>query len=182
MNHVKKLVLVPVEEWEKVEKQSSRKIKVETVEVPVGAAEKMSKSGQKLEKKTPMTLLQIRNPKAKGHPAMKRDVTWIIEKLPKKYQSKGFSLLRYVIRSPHMGWSDDGTFKYKGKLITDSYILHLVLHALLKKVKAKPPGMKKFYLGLKDINVPDYLVANLMGKQILSGEDDDSNKPLKRNK
>ena len=70
-----------------------------------------------------------------------------------------------------MEWDNDGTFRYKGRIIPNSNILHLVLHALLKRVKAKPPGMNRFYLGLKDVNVPEYLVANETGKKIILGND-----------
>ena len=71
-----------------------------------------------------------------------------------------------------MSWDSKGTFKYKNKIIPKSSILHLVTHALLKDVKDKPPGMKQFYEGLSDVNVPEYLVANKMGKLIIEGRDE----------
>ena len=72
-----------------------------------------------------------------------------------------------------MSWDSKGTFKYKNKIIPKSSILHLVTHALLKDVKDKPLGMKQFYEGLSDVNVPEYLVANKMGKLIIEGRGDE---------
>ena len=72
-----------------------------------------------------------------------------------------------------MSWDNKGTFKYKNKLIPKSNILHLVTHALLKDVKDKPPGMKQFYEGLSDVNVPEYLVANKIGNLIIEGRGDE---------
>lgn len=72
-----------------------------------------------------------------------------------------------------MSWDNKGTFKYKNKLIPKSNILHLVTHALLKDIKNKPPGMKLFYEGLSDVNVPEYLIANKMGKLIIEGRGDE---------
>ena len=52
-------------------------------------------------------------------------------------------------------------------------ILHLVAHALLKNNEDKPPGMKLFYEALSDVNIPEYLIANKMGKLIIAGRGDE---------
>ena len=52
-------------------------------------------------------------------------------------------------------------------------ILHLVTHALLKNIEDKPPGMKIFYEALSDVNIPEYLIANKMGKLIIAGRGDE---------
>ena len=93
----------------------------------------------------------------------RNQTTWIIDALPKKYKPKAYSLLRYITGNYNMKWTSDGTFKYKNKIIPKSNILHLVLHALLKNVKEKPPGMNEFYKGLTEVNVPEYLIANNYG-------------------
>lgn len=100
---------------------------------------------------------------------------WILDALPKKYKPRAFSLLRYIKRNYNMKWTPNGTFKYKNVLIPDSNILHLIVHALLKKVPDKPPGMKEFYQGLSEINVPEFLVKSVIGKKLItaSEEDDD---------
>ena len=100
---------------------------------------------------------------------------WIIDALPKNYKAKAFSVLRYIVRNYNMKWEPNGTFKYKNKIIPNSNILRLVLHALLRDVKAKSPGMKEFYQGLTDINAPEYLISNDMGRELIMGlgEDED---------
>lgn len=103
-----------------------------------------------------------------------KSATWIINSLPKKYRSKAFSLLRYISRNYNMKWDEKGVFKYKNKLIPNSNILHLVLHALIK-INRKPPGMREFYEGLKDVNVPTHLVKNEIGLKILTGMNNNNN-------
>ena len=100
---------------------------------------------------------------------------WIIDSLPKKYKARAFSLLRYILRNYNMKWEPNGRFKYKNKIIPNSNILHLILHALLNNIKAEPPGMKEFYQGLTDINVPEYLISNTKGRELILGlgEDED---------
>lgn len=72
-----------------------------------------------------------------------------------------------------MSWDNKGTFMYKNKIIPRSNILQLVTHALLKNIKEKPVGMKSFYEGLSDVNTPEYLIANKMGKLIIAGRGDE---------
>ena len=72
-----------------------------------------------------------------------------------------------------MKWKPDGTFKYKKKIIPKSNILHLVLHALLNNITQEPPGMKEFYEGLMDVNVPEYLIANDVGRELIMGDGED---------
>lgn len=103
------------------------------------------------------------------------DVSWIIKALPKKYRSRAFSLLRYIAKNYDMKWDKNGVFIYKNKLIPQSNILHLVLHALLKKIKDKPPGMIQFYEGLQKINIPENLVKNIDGRRIIQGYVKDEN-------
>ena len=74
-----------------------------------------------------------------------------------------------------MSWDDQNQFKYKNEVIPNSNIVHLVLHALLKGIKDRPPGMNLFYKGLSDANVPEYLIANELGKLIITGRGDELN-------
>ena len=97
----------------------------------------------------------------------------IINHLPKKYRSKAFSLFRYILKNYNISWDNKGTFKYKNKIVPNSNILHLVTHALLKNIEDKPPGMKLFYEALSDVNIPEYLITNKMGKLIIAGRGDE---------
>ena len=103
----------------------------------------------------------------------KKNAISIINHLPKKYHSKTFSLFRYILQNYNISWDNKGTFKYKNKIVPNSNILHLGTHALLKNIKDKPPGMKLFYEALSDVNIPEYLIANKMGKLIIAGRGDE---------
>ena len=172
MKFVTKMVLIPIEDWEKVKKHLPTKNILSTVEVdqmtPVKQEKLMTNSGVKQVdmKKKKRVFLKVMERK-------KKNAISIINYLPKKYRSKAFSLFRYILKNYNMSWDNKGTFKYKNKIIPKSNILHLVTHALLKDVKDKPPGMKQFYEGLSDVNVPEYLVANKIGKLIIEGRGDE---------
>ena len=103
----------------------------------------------------------------------KKNAISMINHLPKKYRAKAFSLFRYILRNNNISWDNKGTFKYRNKVIPKSNIFHLVTHALLKNIKDKPPGMKVFYEALSDVNIPEYLIANKMGKLIIAGRGDE---------
>ena len=75
--------------------------------------------------------------------------------------------MRYVTRNYDMKWEPDGTFKNKNKIIPKSKILHPILQALLKNITQEPPGMKEIYEGLMDVNVPEYLIANNLGRELI---------------
>ena len=109
-----------------------------------------------------------------------RSIASLINELPKKYRGKAFSLFRYIVRNHNISWDNDKVFKYKNKLVPNSNILHLVLHALLRKIKDKPAGMKLFYQGLREANVPEYLVANEIGKLIITGREIENKAPGKK--
>ena len=185
MKYVRKLMLVPVEEWEKIRKQQPKITQVASVEVeqsPQMKNMKVMNSGKNVTIKKNMKqtmkqkLRQRMKKRLKERVKEKKNIKkikWIINALPKKYKSKGFSLLRYVTRNYNMKWEPDGTFKYKNKIIPKSNILHLVLHALLKNITQEPPGMKEFYEGLMDVNVPEYLIANDVGRELIMGDGED---------
>ena len=169
---VTKLVLLPITEWEKVKQHLPHRNILNTVEVdqmPIVKQETVEKnSGNKMEeeKKKKTVYLKVMEKK-------KRNTITMINKLPKKYRAKAFSLFRYILRNYNISWDNKETFKYKNKIIPKSNIFHLVTHALLKDIKDKPPGMKIFYEALSDVNVPEYLIANKMGKLIIAGRGDE---------
>ena len=172
MKFVTKMVLIPIENWEKVKKHLPTKNILSTVEVdqmtPVKQEQLMMNSAVKQ-----VDMQKKKRVFSKEMERKKKNAISIINYLPKKYRSKAFSLFRYILKNYNMSWDNKGTFKYKNKIIPKSNILHLVTHALLKDVKDKPPGMKQFYEGLSDVNVPEYLVANKMGKLIIEGRGDE---------
>ena len=137
------MVLIPIEDWEKVKKHLPTKNILSTVEVdqmtPVKQEQLMTNSGVKQ-----VDMKKKKRVFSKVTDRKKKNAISIINYLPKKYRSKAFSLFRYILKNYNMSWDNKGTFKYKNKIIPKSNILHLVTHALLKDVKDKPPGMKQF--------------------------------------
>ena len=164
MKNARKLVLVPIELWVKVKKDIPKtehysNMEVEVEQAPQMKVMKVMKSGKNV------TMKQTQKMKKKKE--KRNQTTWIIDALPKKYKPKAYSLLRYI------KWTSDGTFKNENKIIPKSNILLLVLHTLLKNVKEKPPGLNEHYKGLTEVNVPEYLIANNLGKQIIMGYGED---------
>ena len=179
MKFVTKLVLIPIEEWEKVKKHLPAKNILNTVEVD--QAPHMKK--EEIVQDNGTNQMEVKRKKKKKHylkvmDRKKKNAILIINHLPKKYRSKAFSLFRYILKNYNISWDNKGTFKYKNKIVPNSNILHLVTHALLKNIEDKPPGMKLFYEALSDVNIPEYLIANRMGKLIIAGKGDElSGKP-----
>ena len=178
MKFVTKLVLIPIEEWEKVKKHLPAKNILNTVEVD--QAPQMKKK-EEIVQDNGTKQMEVKRKKKHYLKVMdrkKKNAISIINHLPKKYCSKAFSLFRYILRNYNISWDNKGTFKYKNKIVPNSNILHLVTHALLKNIEDKPPGMKLFYEALSDVNIPEYLIANKMGKLIIAGRGDElSGKP-----
>ena len=174
---VTKLVLIAIEEWEKVKKHLPAKNILNTVEVD--QARQMKK--EEIVQDNGTKQMEVKRKKKHYLKVMdrkKKNAISIINHLPKKYCSKAFSLFRYILKNYNISWDNKGTFKYKNKIVPNSNILHLVTHALLKNIEDKRPGMKLFDEALSDVNIPEYLIANKMGKLIIAGRGDElSGKP-----
>ena len=168
------LVLIPIEEWEKVKKHLPTKNILNTVEVD--QAPQMKK--EEIVQDNGTKQMEVKRKKKKKHYLKvmdwkKKNAISIINHLPKKYCSKAFSLFRYILKNYNISWDNKGTFKYKNKIVPHSNILHLVTHALLKNIEDKPPRMKLFYEASSDVNIPEYLIANKIGKLIIAGRGDE---------
>ena len=166
-------LLIPIEEWEKVKKHLPAKNILNTVEVD--QAPQMKKK-EEIVQDNGTKQMEVKRKKKHYLKVMdrkKKNAISIINHLPKKYRSKAFSLFRYILKNYNISWDNKGTFKYKNKIVPNSNILHLVTHALLKNIEDKPPGMKLFYEALSDVNIPEYLIANKMGKLIIAGRGDE---------
>ena len=163
MKFVTKLVLIPIEEWEKVKKHLPAKNILNTVEVDqapqmkkkstrsMGSSNRMELCRKEIVQDNGTKQMEVKRKKKHYLKVMdrkKKNAISIINHLPKKYRSKAFSLFRYILRNYNISWDNKGTFKYKNKIVPNSNILHLVTHALLKNIEDKPPGMKLVVGGL----------------------------------
>ena len=175
MKYVQKLVLVPIEEWEKLKKEIPKVNQLPNIQVEVKKLppkKKLMKSGKNRVMEKQIVKQTLKQKKMKKKKKINQ-VKWIIDALPEKYKAKAFSLLRYITRNYNMKWTSDGIFKYKYKIIPNSNILHLVLHTLLKNIDEKPAGINGIYQGLTEVNVSEYLLANKLGKNIILGQGED---------
>ena len=173
MKFVTKLVLIPIEEWGKVKKHLPTKNILNTVEVD--QVPKMKK--EEIVQDNGTKQMEVKRKKKKHYLKVmdrkKKNAISIINHLSTKYHSKAFSLFRYILKNYNISWGNKGIFKYKNKIVPNSNILPLVTHALLKNIEDKPPGMKLFYEALSDVNIPEYLIANKMGKLIIAVRGDE---------
>lgn len=157
MNYMQKLVLVPIEEWEKVKDKNSKSThQILTVKHPQTIVNHFIQSPPQK---------KVQNPPQKK--TQKQDVKLIksINKLPSRYKDRGLSLLRYMKRNDDIKWNEKGEFQYQNKTIPKSDIFSLIKHAISKS-KSKPKGIKTFYKVLHKLNIPNFIVVNKMGKVI----------------
>ena len=159
MKHVKKLVLVPIEEWEKV-KVKDMNLK----EVQVPHQKVMSQDVQK-EVKSSVVVRKVQ--KGMGEKKKKSMKSQIFLYLSPKKRSKGLLLLRHLENNENLQWNKKGEIIYKGKLIQYSNILTLINHTIHDNDTSEPIGMKSFYKVLENGNVPRTLIENKKGKHLM---------------
>ena len=164
MNHVQKLVLVPLEKWEKV-KEKDMNFKEVTVQVPTQKVMKLEVQNQV---DSPVIVKKIQHSlkKKKNQLGLGKKKSQIFLYHPVKKRSKGTSLLRHLENNKNISWNEIGEIIYKGKKIPNSDILTLINHAIHND-ESEPVGMKIFYKVLANSNVPKLLISNKKGKEIM---------------
>ena len=116
MKFVTKLVLIPIEEWEKVKKHLPAKNILNTVEVD--QAPQMKKK-EEIVQDNGTKQMEVKRKKKHYLKVMdrkKNNAISIINHLPKKYHSKAFSLFRYILKNYNISWDNKGTLNIKIKL------------------------------------------------------------------
>ena len=96
----------------------------------------------------------------------------MLQNVPEKYRSKAENILSHIVKSKFVSWNKNNELVYKGRTISKSNIIKLLIHVLKKKTKDKPKGMKQFYKALSKLHMPNFLLVNKIGKSIIkkSGE------------
>ena len=117
MHHTQKLVLLPLEDWEKIKDKHMKEVK--QVTVPLQKVVKVQ---------TPS--FQKGMGKILKKNQVEKKLKWMIECLTPEKSNKAQTLLRCVEKDNNMTWNDDGEFKYKGKVIQNSDIKKLIIHTL----------------------------------------------------
>ena len=162
MKHIQKLVLVPIEKWEKIKGNNNNKDPAKEVSVKAPPLK-----NQLLHRKVihPVNTLKVKNQEGKGKVSKSITPRMFLYLSPKK-RSKGSLLLHYLENSEDMKWNKDGELIYKGKVIPNSNIMELITHAV-QNDKSQPIGMKNFYKYLSKINIPSKLISSKQGRHIM---------------
>ena len=108
MHHTQKLVLLPLEDWEKIKDKHKKEVKQVTVP---------------LQKVVKSPVVKVQTPFQKGmgkflkKNQVEKKLKQMIECLTPEKSNKAQTLLRYIEKDNNMTWNDDGEFEYKGKVI-----------------------------------------------------------------
>ena len=159
MKNVQKLVLVPIERWEKIgDKLSVKEVLVKSVP--------QKNISHHMNPVTPVKKVKLKNQKGLGKaPLQKKNLMFHF--LPVEKRKKASKLFQYLTTHKIFRLTPDGEFIIKGKKVNDSNIVELITHAV-DNISSEPIGMKYFYRKLKKNNVPNRYISNKIGKQIMN--------------
>ena len=166
LNHVQKLVLIPLEEWEKIRDKNMREIKQVAVSLPVPKKVNISLMNQKMNQKMKEKKDQDQKGGGKTHQNQKVSMKKMLENLSPLKKNRALSLLRYIKKSKIISWNSQFELKLKDKVVPKSNIYMLINHAVEKK-SSKPVGMKMFYEALFQLDIPKFIIVNKVGHKII---------------
>ena len=167
MRHVQKLVLVPLEEWEKIKTKGIKEAKEVAVSqsLPVKMNTSVPKVQQGAGKEVPKVSNPQKPPTKKAQKITKLDQ--MIRSLSPVKRGRAYSLVRYMKKNEDITWNQKGELQYKNRVVPNSSMSRLVYHAI-RNSKSKPPGMKLFYKVLAPMKIPKYIIVNKEGRQIMN--------------
>ena len=155
MKNIQKLVLVPIEKWEKLGlKEPVKEILVKTVPL----------KDQSFQKKP---ISQVKNQQGQG---IQKKMMMIPQKFPQLSlikKNKGLELLKLLRKNDNIKFNKKGEICYKGKFLKRSNVYDLINHAIHTK-RSHPVHMKNFYKILAKIVIPNKLIKNKEGRNIMN--------------
>ena len=156
MKNIQKLVLVPIEKWEKLGiKEPVKEVSVKTLPL----------KDQSFQKKA---ISQVKNQQGQG--IQKKII--IPPKFPQLSlikKNKEVELLKLLRKNDNIKLNKKGEICYKGKLLKKSNVYDLINHAIHTN-KSHPTHMKNFYKILAKILIPNKLIKNKEGSKIMNKE------------
>ena len=159
MKNIQKLVLVPIERWEKIGD------KIPVKEVVVKSAPQMNVSHQRNH------ISQVKKVKLKNQQGWGKflhlNQSSMFHFLTLEKRKKAPKLFQYLIKYKIFSLNKDGEIIQHGKTLYESNIVELICHAI-DNVSSKPIGMIYFYQTLKKNNVPERYISNKIGKKIMN--------------
>lgn len=99
-----------------------------------------------------------------------------IKELSPKDKIKILRFLSILKKSDLVKWNEKLELIRNGKRIKNSNIIVLLKHAIKKKSKSSPKGMKFFYKSLSQINIPKKILLSKMGISIMKEKQKGENK------
>ena len=88
---------------------------------------------------------------------------------------RAHALLRFLQKKKNVTWDKKGQIKFEGNRILNSHITKLITHATTQD-NSNPIGMIDFYNLLNELKVPEKLIKNNKGKDIMSNIKKNHNK------
>ena len=154
MKNIQKLVLVPIEKWEKLGiKELVKEVSVKTVPL----------KNQSFQKKA---ISQVKNQQGQG--MLKKMM------IPQKFHQssltkskKGLELLKLLRKNDNIKLNKKGEICYKGKLLKRSNVYELINHAIHTH-KNPPMHMRSFYKILAKSVIPYKFIRNKEGRNIMN--------------
>ena len=157
MKNIQKLVLVPIEKWEKLGiKESVKEVSVKTVPL----------KDQLFQKKA---ISQVKNQQGQGMLKKKMMIPQKFHQLSLIKSKKGLELFKLLRKNDNIKLNKKGEICYKGKLLKKSNVYDLINHAIHTH-KNSPIHMKNFYKILAKILIPNTLIKNKEGRNIMNKE------------
>ena len=164
MKNVQKLVLVPMERWEKigdnipVKQVSVTSVTQKNVSHPTNPTSQVMKAK-----------LKVKNQKGLGKQQVMKK-TQMFHFLTQEKRKKATKLFEYLTRNKIFVVNKDGELIVKGQTLQGSNVIELITHAV-QDTPHKPVGINYFYQTLKKNKIPERLISNKIGRKIM-------NKPL----
>ena len=144
MKNIQKLVLVPIEKWEKLGiKESVKEVSVKTVPL----------KDQLFQKKA---ISQVKNQQGQGI-QKKMMIPQKFHQLSLIKSKKVLELFKLLRKNDNIKLNKKGEICYKGKLFKKSNVYDLINHAIHTN-KNSPIHMKNFYKILAKILIPNKLI------------------------
>lgn len=155
MNSVKKMVLLPIEKYDRLLKY--QQLHVENGRVSQESTHKFNQS-------------QASTTDTGYHPILEQHITdsklsneLILATIPKQFKTRARGLLDYIGQSDLLDWNEQGTLIARGRIVSHSHIADLVRHAMRDYTSFNPAGQREFYTILFELNVPTGLIGNTRG-------------------
>ena len=156
MKNIQKLVLVPIEKWDKLRiKEPVKEVSVKTVLL----------KDQSFQKKA---ISQVKNQQGQG---MSKKIM-IPQKFPQSSlikSERGLEFFKLLRKNDNIKLNKKGEICYKGKLLKKSNVYELFNHAIHTN-KNPPIHMRSFYKILAKSVIPNKFIRNKEGRNIMKKE------------